>query len=322
MQLILEPKVKEIEYEGLTPLSLIERVGRTCYKSTSEYTEETARKFFNMLASKGHYSMFEHANLVFQLNTSYWFEEVINCTAYDTELINALRYFNVTQFGDRILISGSIRAFNECTIYPIRNLLWKCENDGEEIYHYDTTEHLTSPCPYTGNLSGVRYIKDLNTLSNLTSDEVLAHTYMTLDIECDRGITHELVRHRNCAFAQESTRYCNYTADKFGDDIYFMRPPEIALKDLKKYEKMKQAYADSEKLYKELVTGGLAPEFARGILPTALKSEIVITANLKEWKHIIDLRYKETTGKVHPHIKQVAKKAKEFYDKKLLSVIG
>ena len=310
MKLILEPTVKEIDRDSLSPMGLIERIGRTCYKSTSEYTEETAKKFFNQLVERGHYAMLEHAILIFAMPVSSFNSEIIG-TDFSAKATHELRYFNLTQLSkDRVLISGSVRAFNECNIDPLRGLLSLVDDN-----------LLYTPCFGYFVPEGAEWVNDLRALPDITLSEMAVHTYMTLDIECDRGITHELVRHRNCAFAQESTRYCNYTKDKFGGEITFVRPPEQAMKDLKDYEMMKEAFRKSEELYNHLVNKGMPPELARQVLPMGLSSEIVITANLAEWKHIIDLRGNEVTGKAHPHAKTVAKKAEEFYNKKIVGFV-
>lgn len=314
-----EPTVKELSHEEFTPLNLIEHIGRTCYKSTSDFTEDTNTKFFKMLVERKHYAMLEHATLLFELDDCV-IEELLQRFSL-AEISEGMRYLHFTQDGRRNLISGSIRAFNECSLDLIRGLIpvatsdySYCLDGCETESYFDWASYMTLHATYlAGGISDVQ---------NPTKNEVMNHTYMSLDINCDRGISHELVRHRNCAFAQESTRYCNYTNDRFGD-MTFVRMSEKALgKSIKLWEKTKDFFNTSEELYTELVNAGIEPQEARSVLPHALRTEIVITANLEEWKHIIDLRYHETTGKAHPEAKKVAEKAKAFYDAKLRKLLG
>lgn len=116
---------------------------------------------------------------------------------------------------------------------------------------------------------------------------MLEHASASIKFVCDRGISHELVRHRLCAFAQESTRYCNYGKEKFGNEITVIRPPRFE-------DWYEEAWIDLceriEQVYMDMVRSGCPPQTARSILPTCLKTEIVCTANLREWRHIFTLR--------------------------------
>lgn len=140
-------------------------------------------------------------------------------------------------------------------------------------------------------------------------ESVIEHESITVRITCDRGVTHEIVRHRIASYSQESTRYCNYTNDKFGSQISCI---DIATgfsydlndeNDRKKYEIWTKAMEAAEKYYFELVEAGAKPEEARSILPNSLKTEIVMTMNLREWRHFIKLR---TSKRAHPQIQEVA----------------
>lgn len=125
-------------------------------------------------------------------------------------------------------------------------------------------------------------------------------TYHTFRIICDRGVSHEIVRHRLCSFAQESTRYVNYS----NAGIQFIKP--CFWKD---GSPMMKKWQDSMELsaayYNDLINNGASPQEARGVLPNSLKTEIIVTANEVEWQHMINLRYHGTTGNPHPQIKEV-----------------
>ena len=124
---------------------------------------------------------------------------------------------------------------------------------------------------------------------------VIEHANLTVRFITDRGVTHELVRHRLAAYSQESTRYCDYG----GDDIAFVRP--VWSKE-NGNQHWTNAMLAAEVYYKTLRQDGWSPQQARAVLPNSLKTEIVMTANLREWRHVLDLR----CGKAaHPQIREL-----------------
>jgi len=130
---------------------------------------------------------------------------------------------------------------------------------------------------------------------------VLEHASMTVRFITDRGVTHELVRHRLCAFSQESTRYCNYSNDKFGKEITVIRPLFWS-EASDQYGSWRQSCEAAEAEYFWLVNHGSKPQEARSVLPNSLKTEIVVTANFREWRHIFSLR---TASAAHPQMRQI-----------------
>lgn len=130
---------------------------------------------------------------------------------------------------------------------------------------------------------------------------VIEHINLTVKFICDRGVSHELVRHRLASYSQESTRYANYSKDKFGREITVIKPlfwPEDSLE----YKAWLEAMQEAEKAYMRLIDMGARPEEARSVLPNSLKTEIVITANLREWRHIFTLR---CSKKAHPQMREI-----------------
>lgn len=134
-------------------------------------------------------------------------------------------------------------------------------------------------------------------------EAMLEHYSLTVRFVVDRGVSHEIVRHRPASYAQESTRYCNYAADKFGGEIAVICPPGLNSFDCFLWE---NACEKAEAIYLELLQNGIPPEIARSVLPHALATTVVMTANLREWRHFLALRAVGTTGKPHPQIKEVA----------------
>ena len=163
------------------------------------------------------------------------------------------------------------------------------------------------------------------------------HKRITVKFICDRGVANELVRHRKFSFAQESSRYCNYSKDKSDNSITYIIPTwltlntgnyefvdgpdgvEIAgdgfLKEVKHPDKdvrFLSALLSCENTYMSLINEGCPPEAARQVLPLATKTEICITGFIEDWKHFFDLRYFEKTGRVHPDMKKLTKELFEL----------
>jgi thymidylate synthase (FAD) len=133
-------------------------------------------------------------------------------------------------------------------------------------------------------------------------ESVLEHEKVTVKIVCDRGVTHEIVRHRLASYSQESTRYCNYSKDKFGNELTFIKP-FFWNKDEVNYQKWFHAMKYIEETYMFMIRNGAKPEEARTILPNSLKTEIVVTMNLREWRHFFKLRCDKTA---HPQMREIA----------------
>ncbi|MHB8968787.1 MAG: FAD-dependent thymidylate synthase [Thermoleophilia bacterium] len=129
---------------------------------------------------------------------------------------------------------------------------------------------------------------------------MIEHAVASFRIVTDRGISHEIVRHRLASYAQESTRYCNYGKDKFGNECSFIEPPDLTKVQKEVWE---NACLFSEKQYFSLLADGCSPQIARSVLPNCLKTEIVMMANLREWRHFISIR---SANGAHPQIRPIA----------------
>ena len=141
---------------------------------------------------------------------------------------------------------------------------------------------------------------------------VMEHINITVRFVCDRGVTHELVRHRLASYSQESTRYANYSKEKFGREITVIKPLFWA-EDSPEYVEWLKAMENAEKAYMKLIELGSSPEQARSILPNSLKTEIVMTCNIREWRHVINLRCSKAA---HPQMREMMLPLlAEFYEK-------
>jgi len=143
-------------------------------------------------------------------------------------------------------------------------------------------------------------------------EAMLEHGSISVLFICDRGVSHELVRHRMASFAQESTRYCNYSKDKFGNELTFIEPCFWHEREYK-YEDWERAVLEAEDSYFELLDIGASPQEARTVLPNSLKTEIVMTANYREWRHFFKLRCAEAA---HPQMRELTRPLlRELHDK-------
>ena len=134
-------------------------------------------------------------------------------------------------------------------------------------------------------------------------EAVIEHASLTVRFICDRGVSHEIVRHRLAAYCQESTRYCNYSKECFDSEITVIRPSH-AQPGMKDFEIWEKAVNSCENAYFDLLDYGCTPQEARSVLPNSLKTEVVMTADMREWRHFIRLR---CAPAAHPDMRVVAR---------------
>lgn len=132
-------------------------------------------------------------------------------------------------------------------------------------------------------------------------EAMIEHSSLSVLFTVDRALSHEIVRHRLASFAQESTRWCNYAKGKFGGEITFIRPC-FWDEDEEEYQKWLDLCQRTELRYMELIENGATPQEARSVLPNSTKTDIVVTANYREWRNILKLR---TANDAHPQIREV-----------------
>ena len=144
---------------------------------------------------------------------------------------------------------------------------------------------------------------------NRGHESVIEHEKVTVRLVTDRGTMWDITRHRHCSFSIESSRYCNYSKDKFGNEIKVIEPfflkPDLQAEGLEQWQPYlawTSAIQQSEKSYFDILNNGGTPDKARMVLPASLATEICMTANIREWRHIFSLRCQNT---VHPHVRQV-----------------
>lgn len=279
----------------------IEGAGRVCYKSEDKIAEGTAKAFVDRMIASGHGAMLEHGTVYLKCKT-----EVIN------------RYIHPED--------GEEEDFNKLEKYEYNS--YSVTND-DGIYLYVTT-----------NLRVLVENDWLDDLQYICEPTEFHEKRITVHFVCDRGVSHEFVRHRVMSFAQESTRYCNYSKDKFSNELTFIEP--CWLEDYNyKDNTYNQLFIDSlrfaEAHYLDLLkkwddkipdkrykTGfrnnPWTPQQARAVLPNALKTELVVTGFVSDWNHFFDLRARGTTGAPHPQAKELAEPLmKEFIARKYIN---
>jgi thymidylate synthase (FAD) len=161
-----------------------------------------------------------------------------------------------------------------------------------------------------GTITGDSYIPFLKNLLEVRHhDSVIEHEKVTVRVICDRGVTHEIVRHRIASYSQESTRYNNYTKDKFGNELTIIDPCFWSdrniqdHKDFELYALWLEFMSIAENYYFKMIANGAKPQEARSVLPNSLKTEIVMTFNMREWRWFFKLR---TAEAAHPQMREIA----------------
>lgn len=151
----------------------------------------------------------------------------------------------------------------------------------------------------------------IETMSKYLCQPVKGHEKrVSVRFTCDRGVSHELVRHRVFSFAQESTRYCNYSKDKFGNELTFILPTWYNNANPLTQSAFRGVIDDCEKSYLWLLSQGYTPQQARQVLPNALKTEVVMTGFASDWKHFFELR---CAPNAHPDMQLLANQLKEMF---------
>lgn len=266
----------------------IELCGRVCYKSEDKITETSAQTFVKKICVNNHGSVLEHYAFCFEVSEKYF------CLLKEADI----PFFTLTNF-DKYLVSFNLRAY----INASRDAKYQTILRDIMIYMGKTYPDLFD----TINEDSVNEIKFIDNYDDLNEKEYDVHKRISIKITTDRGVTHELVRHRLASFSQESTRYCNYAKDKFGNEITVIEPVGLN-------EGMREAWIKGieacEKAYFEMLENGATPQIARSVLPNSLKTEICITASIEEWKLIFDLR---CPPQAHPDCRAIMNPIKDYF---------
>lgn len=276
---LIKPKFEILEQQPSIDgiYKMIELAGRTCYRSESKVTEDSAKGFVDRMIKSGHGAMLEHGTVYLDLPNS----------ARD---FCAVEDYAMNKYSRLVVIEENGMFHN----YVTTNLRVLVENSW-----LDDLQYICEPTEYHEKRITVRFI-------------------------CDRGVSHEFVRHRVFSFAQESTRYCNYSKDKFGNELTFIIPCWLGWDEQNihygDFERSGSGSIDSglfinslldaEDYYLCLLKEGWKPQQARAVLPNSLKTELVMTGFTSDWKHFFELR---DAGSAHPQAQELAKPLHEEF---------
>jgi len=265
----------------------IEKAGRICYKSENSTTEESYKSFVERMIKSKHHAMLEQG-------TVYLYDFCETNTDHFADFINLIEKYKKNPYSKVVVKTvkdNDNNLNNICHAYITTNYRVIIENGWESDLKYITKE---------------------------IYDDFEKRITVHFTLDC--GIGREFTRHRVFSFAQESTRYCSYNKDKFGNEITFIKPFWYGSGLTKK-----QDYAflnlceEAEKAYLEILNVGGTAQEAREVLPLATKSELVMTGFINDWKHFFDLRALGTTGAPHPGAKKLAEPLmKDFQNLKLI----
>lgn len=276
---LIESSVQIIKEKD--PYKMIELAGRTCYKSEDKITENSAKEFVDRMIKLGHGAMLEHGTIY------------LACLVFDGDVDNNN---NLTP-NHRFYKYQS----NKYSKVKVAQYAWS----GEDV-----------ACVTTN----LRVLVENNWLDDLKTYRCEPTRYhekrITAKFICDRGVSHEFVRHRVFSFAQESTRYCNYSKDKFGNELTFIKPSWSYFKNIS-YEDagyfdgdvFESSLKKAESYYFKLIEKGWKPQQARQVLPNATKTELVMTGFESDWEGFFKLR---CSGAAHPDAKKLADELREL----------
>ncbi len=315
---LIKPYVELVEEKDLE--KRIELCGRVCYKSEDRIDGESAGKFINnIILKRGHTSVLEHARIVFEARKELVDELKGEIIQEGNKKKYFISHFNITRDKEgSYYISANMRTLRE----------WFISND-RKYTSLKLFDELFNK--YNAIFGDIDKIKD-NELVELEKDKDLAHIiygeadhledihrlyhqYYTVRIICDRGISHELVRNRTLSPSQESTRYCNYSKDKFGNEITFIIPfwfrECIGLSNNSVDSNIKERFDNwliscqmaENKYIDNMKKFGGVPQEDRSILPNSLKTEIVLTGTTIDWINFFNLR---CDTPAHPQMREVS----------------
>lgn len=259
----------------------IERCGRTCYKSENLITDETAVPFIRGILKSGHESVIEHANVIFSMPENENNRRILE--------MKDIRGLNISFEQGVVAVSGNIRAFRDLArTYDIHDFLLLI---GNPLFYIKQD---AVPVFDGVKIEGVQSSR----FSEL-------HNYATTHSICDVGAYKDVTRHRLASFSIESTRYCNYSKGKFGSELTMIEPCNIE-KGSEMYAEWLKAMELIETSYMKMAELGAKGDQLRMLLPHSSKADMIMSANVAEWKHIFALRCHSAA---HPSVRVVMKKA-------------
>lgn len=275
------------------PIKKIEKCGRVCYKSEDKITEDSAGKFVANIINRGHEAVLEHASFIFKVSRSVY-EDLRDIVMFVENRYPVKMYLRFTD-SEGCIVSGNVRAWRDFFHFA-----------GVPPYMDDFVESNPILFPEFKRVSSSSFregpVRQISVNELVSAYQRLVHEDVSVKFICDRGVTHEIVRHRPASFCQESTRYCNYSNGKFGGEITVIKPCFFK-ENSTRYLNWFVACESAETAYNAILEDGGTPQEARDVLPNSLKTELIMTAPLMEWCHFFNLRMSPAA---HPQMQEVA----------------
>ncbi|MDD2935376.1 MAG: FAD-dependent thymidylate synthase [Candidatus Pacebacteria bacterium] len=301
-KLVVVSPSAEILSDNIGLAERIEYTGRICYKSEDLITDESSPMFCRKMRDHKHNSVLEMAVRTYQVLCSFH--------PYMDEILRSVpKYLFIDNLGGQIwLITGSVRAFREALMLMPDNDVFR--SIGSDIYskHPYFFDDLISADTDLQSSGVVAQQVPLAEIDQMSSWIQAKHRHVAVKFIVNRAVTHEIVRHRPCAFLQESQRYCRYGSGKFGDRVTFIKPMFFE-EGSEGYRLWEKAMLETEKIYLDLVNMKhedgkpmYTAQAARTVLPNSCKTELFLYANLDEWHHIFHMR---TSKAAEPSMREV-----------------
>ena len=289
---MIKPSVERIVEND--PLKKIEIAARTCYKSEANITDDSSVRMVKRLIKNKHYAMLEHALFEFHIYNKSATEDLLK----KCRLSKFCRVCYGNVFGKECnFVFINLRTIIEERFTEFWALL---EESFPRFLELRDVAFGESVCLPFDCCDGVE-LTDFPELN-----------IFTVKVICDRGVSHELVRHRVFSFAQESQRYVNY---KKNGCFQFIEPSAFDEWDERTQKDYLICLNTCAETYNKMIESGRTPQEARAVLPNSTKTEIVMTGNRFMWEHFLELRFLESTGKVHPDMSVIAKKINDIVNK-------
>ena len=279
-------------------LAIIERAGKVCYKSKPGETPESAENFARSLIRRHHNSVLEHGDMIFEIGDHSLYDTIYEILRIIRDRGDQPPMLEMTSIGGRDIISGNIRAWREL-------FATGCGAGSHFASWFDPVFVQGYGFFYgfelTKKSDSIRQIfyKDLR-----EPGEKRAHLRQTVSFICDRGVMDEYARHRTLSPSVESTRYCDYSADKNGQEINVIDP--CFSWAYEEYSLWKRQMMSADVTYVHLRKLNRPPQECRGTLPLSVKTQGIMTGNLRAWDHFFDLRARQITGPAHPQAAELA----------------
>ena len=286
--------------------------GRVCYKSEARITENSAIPFCNNILKSGHESVIEHGEYILQFKNPNDYSKITHSVKVIEEETGKKSLLRFTVSKERYIISGNVRMWRDFIKSCVKNNIYICKKALTLLtYVFDIASKsefktlfgdiLDVPSKYEINPFHVKFL----TPDDLITDvEILTHRIITVKFTTSIATSRQIIRHRLASFSEESTTYCNYSNDRFNNETTVVKPcfPKSTISDQLRQKSIWSNLCEFAETYYFKMTKCVPPKIARSVLSLSTKTEIVVTTNVREWLHMVELR---TSKAAHPDVRNL-----------------